>query len=161
MVEGAGVMRAYDGIKAERGVNMESPDFLERSRQLLAKNDSVQICMSGGSMRPTIEDGDMVIIEPIADGKINQGDVVLYQSRYDTAVIHRFIKIERASGEKTITTRGDASSHNDLSVTIDKILGRVKNIERAGESIKVSRPNKSFSIWLLNFWKRLKFWTNE
>src|SRR5215510_1735018 len=128
MVEGAGVMRAYDGIKAERGVHMESPDFLERSRQLLAKNNSVQICMSGGSMRPTIEDGDIVTIEIIVDGKINQGDVVLYQSRYDTAVIHRVIKIERSAGEKTVTTRGDASSHNDLSVSVDKIIGRVKHI---------------------------------
>ncbi len=154
-------MRAYDGIKAERGVHLESPDFLERSRQLLAKNNSVQICMSGGSMRPTIEDGDVVTIEPIVDGKINQGDVVLYQSRYDTAVIHRVIKIERTAGEKTITTRGDASSHNDLSVSMDKVLGRVKNIERAGESIKVSRPKNSFSIWLRDFWKRLKFWTKE
>ena len=32
-VEGVVKMRTYDGIKAERGVNLESTEFLERTRQ--------------------------------------------------------------------------------------------------------------------------------
>ncbi|MEW6129263.1 MAG: signal peptidase I [Acidobacteriota bacterium] len=154
-------MRAYDGIKAERGIHLESPDFLERSRQMLAKNNSMQIFMSGGSMRPTIQDGDLVTIEAISDGKVNQGDIVLFESRFETAVIHRVIKIERIAGKKTITTRGDASTQNDCSIVVTNILGRVKNIERAGESIHVARPHKTLSIWLQSIWKRLKFWRVE
>jgi signal peptidase I len=149
-------MRAYDSIKAERGFNLESPDFLERSRQNLARSLTVEICMSGSSMRPAIEDGDLVTIEPIQDGRLNQGDIILYQSRYDTAVIHRIIKIERSSNERTVITRGDAASQNDLAVPLNKILGRVKHIERAGEPIKMIQPQSKFSIWLMALLKRLK-----
>ena len=84
-------MRAYDGIKAERGreVTLETPDFLEQARQLLSKGIPVELRMSGSSMSPAIEDGDVVTVEPINSDPIRQGDIVLYQSRYDTAVIHR------------------------------------------------------------------------
>jgi signal peptidase I len=152
-------MRAYDSIKAERGITLESPDFLERSRQLLSKNNSIEICMSGSSMRPTIEDGDMVTIEVIADGRVNQGDIVLYQSRFETAVIHRVVRIERTSQERLVITRGDASSQNDLAVPLNKIFGRVKHIERAGESVKMSHPGNQFQGWLDTLLKRLKFWS--
>jgi signal peptidase I len=151
-------MRAYDSIKAERGFHLESPEFLERSRQTLSKSLTVEICMSGSSMRPAIEDGDLVTIEPISDGKINQGDIILYQSRFDTAVIHRVIRIERSSSERLVITRGDAASQNDLAIPLTKILGRVKNIERAGESIKIVRPKSKFSRWISSLFKRLKFW---
>ena len=151
-------MRAYDSIKAERGFNLESPEFLERSRQILSKSQTVEICMSGSSMRPAIEDGDLVTIEPILEGRINQGDIVLYQSRFDTAVIHRVIRIERSSTERIVITRGDAASQNDLAIPLNTILGRIKNIERAGESIKMIRPKSKFSRWVSTLLKRLKFW---
>ncbi len=137
-------MRTYDGIKAERGVNLESPEFLERTRQLLSKKQTIEIFMSGSTMRPTIEDGDVVTIEVVADGKISQGDIILYQSRYDTAVIHRVVRVDRSSSEKSVTTRGDASSQNDPSIPLHNVLGRVKNIERAGEQIKMKKPQHSF-----------------
>jgi signal peptidase I len=149
-------MRAYDSIKAERGFNLESPDFLERSRQNLSRNVTVEICMSGSSMRPAIEDGDLVTIEPIQDGRLSQGDIILYQSKYDTAVIHRIVKIERSLNERTVITRGDAASQNDLAVPLNKILGRVKHIERAGEQINMIQPQSRFSQWLVTLFKRLK-----
>jgi signal peptidase I len=150
-------MRAYDSIKAERGFNLESPDFLERSRQNLSRSLTVEICMSGSSMRPAIEDGDLVTIEPISDGRINQGDIILYQSRFDTAVIHRVVRIERSSNDRTVITRGDAATQNDLAVPLNKVLGRVKHIERAGEQIKMIQPKSKFSQWFLALLKRLKF----
>jgi signal peptidase I len=157
--QGAVTMRAYDSIKAERGITLESPDFLDRSRQLLSKNNSIEICMSGSSMRPTIEDGDMVTLEVIQEGRINQGDIILYQSRFETAVIHRVIRIDRSVHERMVITRGDASSQNDPAIPINKILGRVKHIERAGESVKMSQPMSRFSAWLSALKKRIMFWS--
>jgi signal peptidase I len=149
-------MRAYDSIKAERGFTLESPDFLERSRQNLSRSLTVEICMSGSSMRPAIEDGDLVTIEPIQDGRLSQGDIILYQSRHDTAVIHRIIKIDRSSNERTVITRGDAASQNDLAIPLNKILGRVNHIERAGEPIKLLQPQSRLSQWFINLLRRLK-----
>ncbi|HEU4387713.1 MAG TPA: signal peptidase I [Blastocatellia bacterium] len=147
-------MRAYDGINADRGreVTLETPEFLEQARLLLAKGLPVVIRMSGTSMRPAIEDGDLVTVEPQGDQIARAGDVILYHSVRETAVIHRVVRIDRAQGEVVIITRGDASSQNDLPVPSHRVLGRVKMVERAGERIDVvsSRPRlrERLRAWL-------------
>jgi signal peptidase I len=153
-------MRAYDGIKAERGreVNLETPDFLEQARQLLSRSLPVELRMSGGSMSPAIEDGDIITVEPVSDEPIRQGDIVLYHSRFDTAVIHRVVRIDRSSSEKSILTRGDSASQNDLPVPTHRVLGRVKLVERAGERIKMVRPKRGAFGILFGWFERLKFW---
>jgi signal peptidase I len=152
-------MRAYE-IKAERGreVTLETPDFLDQARQLLSRSLPVELRMSGSSMSPAIEDGDIITLEPVADEAIKQGDIVLYQSRFDTAVIHRIVRLERSSSERSIVTRGDAASHNDSPVPAHRILGRVKRVERAGERIRMVIPKRGFSQTLLAWLHRLKFW---
>ena len=152
-------MRAYE-IKAERGreVTLETPDFLEQARQLLSRSLPVELRMSGSSMSPAIEDGDIITLEPVTEDPIKQGDIVLYQSRMDTAVIHRIIRLERSSAERCIVTRGDAASHNDSPVPLHRILGRVRRVERAGERIKMVIPKRSFSQTILACIHRLKFW---
>ncbi|MGH9823345.1 MAG: signal peptidase I [Blastocatellia bacterium] len=153
-------MRAYDSIKAERGheVNLETPDFLEHARQYLSKRIPVEIRMSGSSMSPAIEDGDLVTVEPLEVGALRAGDIVLYNSLRDTAVIHRIIKVERGSGERSVLTRGDAASQNDIAVPQHRILGRVKLIERAGERINVTPSKYKARYGLLGWLRRLKFW---
>lgn len=152
-------MRAYE-IKAERGreVTLETPDFLEQARQLLSRSLPVELRMSGSSMRPAIEDGDVITLEPITEEPIKQGDIVLYHSRFDTAVIHRVIRLERSASERCIVTRGDAASHNDTPVPVHRILGRVKRVERAGERIRMVVPKRSLPQTLLAWLHRLKFW---
>jgi len=153
-------MRAYD-IKTERGreVTLETPDFLEQARQLLSRNLPIQLRMSGSSMSPAIADGDVITVEPVGDDEpIKQGDIVLYHSRFDTAVIHRVIRLERASSDRCILTRGDAASHNDAPVPLHRILGRVRRVERAGERIKMMAPRRGLIQTLIAWLHQLKFW---
>jgi len=152
-------MRAYE-IKAERGreVTLETPDFLEQARQLLSRSLSLELRMSGSSMSPAIEDGDVITVEPVAEDPVKQGDIVLYHSRFDTAVIHRVIRLERSSSERCIVTRGDAASHNDVPVPLHRILGRVRRVERLGERIKMVVPKRSFAQTLMAWLHRWKFW---
>jgi len=152
-------MRAYE-IKAERGrkVTLETPDFLEQARQLLSRSLPVELRMSGSSMSPGIEDGDIITVEPITAEPIKAGDIVLYHSRFDTAVIHRVVRLERSSSERCIVTRGDAASHNDGPVPLHRVLGRVSRVERAGERIRMVVPKLSLSQTLLSWLLRLRFW---
>ena len=152
-------MRAYE-IKAERGreVTLETPDFLGQARQLLSRRLPVELRMSGSSMSPAIEDGDVITVEPVAEEPVKQGDIVLYHSRFDTAVIHRVIRLERSLSERCIVTRGDAASHNDVPVPLHRILGRVKRVERLGERIKMVVPKRSFLQTILAWLHRWKFW---
>lgn len=154
-------MRAYDGIKAERGreVNLETPDFLEQARQLLTKSVPIEIKMSGSSMSPTIEDGDVVTVEPVSSSPLSAGDIILYNSLRDTAVIHRVVRVEkRGSSERAVITRGDAASQNDIAVPIHRILGKVKVIDRAGEQITLSRTDYRIHVKFLAWLSRFKFW---
>lgn len=153
-------MRAYDGIKAERGreVTLETPDFLEHARVLLSKNLAIAIRMSGSSMRPSIEDGDIVLIEPLADELVKTGDVILYHSQRDTAVIHRVIRIEKSASERAVITRGDAAAQNDSPVPYHRVLGRVQRVERAGEHIDLRRPRRPLLKRLVAWLKHLRFW---
>jgi signal peptidase I len=152
-------MRAYD-IKTERGreATLETPDFLEQARQLLSRSLPVELRMSGTSMSPAIEDGDIITVEPITDEPVKQGDIVLYHSRFDTAVIHRVIRLERALSERCIVTRADAALHSDSPVPMHRVLGRVRQVERAGERIKMVAPKRSFTQTMLAWLLYLKFW---
>ena len=154
-------MRAYDGIKAKREVNLETPNFLDQARQQLFRSIPVEVRMSGGSMRPAIEDGDIITILPLKDAPIKPGDVVLYQSRFDTAVIHRVIRVEKSSSERMVVTRGDASSQTDAPVPLDRILGIVKRVERAGERVNMAGPKRGLSPWLTNLLRKFKFWSDR
>ena len=153
-------MRAYDGIKADRGreVTLETPDFLQQARVQLGKGLPVVIRMSGTSMRPAIEDGDLITVEPAVEESVRTGDVILYHSVRDTAVIHRVVRIDRSQAEIVIITRGDASSQNDTPVPFHRVLGSVKIVERAGERIDVAsnRPRAiaRIRIWLNRFFSR-------
>jgi len=151
-------MRAYDGIKAERGreVALETPDFLEQARKLLSRSIPIQLRMSGGSMRPAIEDGDIITVEPIDDDAIRQGEIVLYRTRLETAVIHRVVRIERSSSDKAIVTRGDGALQNDLPVPIHRVLGRVRTVERAGQQVTMERPQRSIRDRLAGWLRRLR-----
>jgi signal peptidase I len=155
-------MRAYDGIKAERGhgVDLGMPDFLEQARQLLSKSVPIEIKMSGSTMSPVIEDGDLITVEPIEESLLRPGDIILYNSLRDTAVIHRVIRVEKGdSADRSIITRGDAASQNDLAVPFHRVLGRVKRIERAGEQIAVARSSNKFRETVKSWLTALKFWS--
>jgi signal peptidase I len=154
-------MRAYDGIKAERGrkVNLETAEFLDHARRLLSSSITLEIRMSGGSMSPAIEDGDVVTIEPVGETQLRAGDIVLYQSRSDTAVIHRVIKIDRSSPERAAITRGDAASQTDPPVPLSRIIGRIKLVERAGEEVDTARPRRGLIRYVVRALRRLRFWS--
>jgi signal peptidase I len=155
-------MRAYDGIKAERGhgVDLGTPDFLEQARQLLSKSVPIEIKMSGSTMSPVIEDGDLITIEPIQENALRAGDIILYNSLRDTAVIHRVVRVEKGdSADRSIITRGDAASQNDLAVPFHRVLGRVKLIERAGEQISVARSGNKLRAVIKSWLSFLKFWS--
>ena len=68
--------------------------------------------VSGGSMRPALDPGDLVIVR--RDSRPRRGDIVLARAKGHGAVLHRVVAIE---GDGDITTRGDANRVNDAVTT--------------------------------------------
>lgn len=74
-----------------------------------------------GSMSPTIEIGDVVIVK-ITDN-VEKNDIIVYEEEKNY-ITHRLIDIK----EENFITSGDANNTDDKPVNKDKLLGRVELI---------------------------------
>jgi signal peptidase I len=79
-----------------------------------------------GSMAPTYEVGDIVLIDEVDTNTLQEGDIIQYVS-YDntTKIIHRIIEITEEDGRVYYLTKGDANPSSDFRpITSQRILGR-------------------------------------
>lgn len=112
---------------------LSQPDLIQRARFALARGEPIQLELSGHSMVPTILAGEAILIEPIPPDQVAIGDIVLYRSLSDTAVIHRVRRIEDDGYLGRIITRGDAARLDDFPVSLERVLGYAVAVEREGE----------------------------
>lgn len=83
----------------------------------------------GGSMRPCIHDGDVVVVEPCMQPRC--GDVVL-AAQSGRVLVHRVLGRAVIAGRAYVFTRGDAAPQPDAPVPVECVLGRVAQVERPG-----------------------------
>ena len=85
------------------------------------------IAVASGSMSPTINKGDVVIIEKVDDDyhKIKKGDVLAF--RYENvAIVHRIVNIVKDGNHYYFYTKGDANSNEDnFAIEEDMVIGVV------------------------------------
>jgi len=97
-----------------------------------------------GSMRPSIEPGDVAIIAKIPVKNIRVGDVIEYRHAPKVNVVHRLIEIDDNQGQKLFITRGDANDAADepfLAVnTVGKVVFNVPKIGWAANAVKQFLP---------------------
>lgn len=67
-----------------------------------------------GSMRPTIDPGDVIVSVPVDAEDVRVGDVVTFERPDGSGnVTHRVVAIDREDGEVHVTTKGDANESVD------------------------------------------------
>jgi signal peptidase I len=107
--------------------------FDDVTAELLQRGARVRFRAIGESMQPTIEDGELIAVEPVSPSVIRRGDILLY--RGDGGVrIHRVIGISRSERNHSFRLCGDASVSSDTPIEATQILGRVVAVERRGQS---------------------------
>lgn len=84
----------------------------------------------GGSMRPCIQDGDAVVVEPCAQPR--RGDVVL-AAQHGRVVVHRVLGRAVIEERAYVLTQGDATPWPDAPIPAERVLGRVAQVERPGQ----------------------------
>ena len=138
-------MQARSKARTENSqADLTTLDFLRLASYQFSQESELRVRMAGKSMCPAIEENDFVSIDPVAKEQLTVGDVVLYASLSDTAVIHRISRIDKG----LIVTKGDSCTIEDTPVPIDRVLGKVVNIERDGISVSVNQPRP-------NLWRRI------
>jgi hypothetical protein len=98
----------------------ESVAFHLLSSELISAGHGLRFQAVGRSMLPTIKDGEIVHVKPVATNMLRVGDIILLR----TGEQFRAHRIIRKCGEFFIT-RGDAGVDTDGEIRCDQILGRV------------------------------------
>ena len=85
------------------------------------------IAVASGSMSPTINKGDVVVIEKVDDDyhKIKKGDVLAFNYE-NVAIVHRIVNIVKDGNHYYFYTKGDANSNEDnFAIEEDMVIGVV------------------------------------
>ncbi|MBS7621924.1 signal peptidase I, partial [Candidatus Bathyarchaeota archaeon] len=99
------------------------------------------LAVASGSMLPTLNIGDLIIVQKINPAEINvgklHGDILVFRNpkRPGELIVHRAIKIQPAGNYFMITTAGDASGGEsdgfspwNSSLLIGKVIARIPAI---------------------------------
>jgi signal peptidase len=82
--------------------------------------------IASGSMRPTLDVGDIAITVQTRPENIKVGDVIQYWREGESApIIHRVIETYKSGGTTYITTKGDANNAPDDPVTPTQTVGKL------------------------------------
>ncbi|RLG76945.1 MAG: signal peptidase I [Thermoprotei archaeon] len=78
-----------------------------------------------GSMRPSIEVGDLVVVKNVNTSDLRVGDVIAYV-KGKTIVLHRIVMLTSVRGETAFITKGDANTAVDPNPILpEQIVGRL------------------------------------
>jgi len=116
---------------------LSNSDLLKLSGSLIERGASIRFRAKGFSMRPFIQDGDLITVSPLRNYPARVGDVVLYKTANDRAIVHRVILKTRIDGRAIFFVKGDANLSRPEEAARESVLGRVTAIERNGRERKL------------------------
>jgi hypothetical protein len=111
---------------------------------LLRGGTPVRLEVTGHSMSPFIQSGDVVTIEPLRGRRPALGEVVALTPG-GRLLVHRLVGWDR--GRALI--RGDVAPGADPAAAPDELLGRVTRVERGGRRVRLGLGVERLPIaWL-------------
>jgi len=90
--------------------------------------------VGSGSMRPTMDVGDIVIIAKMPADVVKLGDIIQFRRPEKVTMMHRVVEIQEVGGSKLFITKGDANDEPDADPVIpENVVGKaVFNIPKIG-----------------------------
>lgn len=130
--------------------------------QLALRTEYPALAVASGSMLPTLNIGDLIIVQGVNPEKICadklKGDILVFRNPYNPSelIVHRAVKIERRGSYYLITTLGDYYSRYgerdqfspwNSSLLIGKVIARVPYIGNLSLLFQAERG--TFSLLLV------------
>jgi len=103
------------------------------AREELAQGGLIRLRVSGDSMAPLIEPGDVVLVRHVNPEDLRRGDLILVEQG-GAFLTHRLV----AADAHLVRTKGDNASHADPPVLPQDVLGRVIGVEK-GDVVSLSK----------------------
>ena len=87
-----------------------------------------------GSMRPSLDVGDVVIVGKVPVDTIEPGDIIQFREAEGIATVHRVVEIQEIEGNMVFITQGDDNREPDPNpVLAANVVGKVIfNIPKVG-----------------------------
>jgi hypothetical protein len=106
-------------------------------RDAVAKTrGEVWLRFRGGSMAPTLRDGDLIRVRQVAPDALAFGDIVVFEAA-QASVVHRLL---RAPFLRTsLLTKGDNASRPDRPFAPDRLVGKVCTVRRGAVRLDLDR----------------------
>jgi signal peptidase I len=111
---------------------------LELAVEVARTFGSLRLRVTGTSMLPAIQPGDLLTIDRVNLRDTSPGEIVLF-ARGGRLFAHRIVHASGGDSDPCLVTRGDRLIETDPPVFQSELLGRVTSIERAGSQVR-SRP---------------------
>lgn len=102
---------------------------------LLDFGGAALVPVRGGSMHPTLRDGDRVVVAPFL-GLPEPGQIVLARVA-DNLIAHRLVSIEMQTGRRLYRLQGEHEPGYDAGALREDILGRVVAVLRQNRRIEI------------------------
>lgn len=96
-----------------------------------------------GSMEPTINVNDLIIIKKCEESEIQKGDIITYKKEDGSIVTHRIVKINKENGQNVYTTKGDNNEiEDDETIKHSQVHGKyLFKIQGMGEFVENLQKN--------------------
>ncbi len=106
---------------------MYTPLFADILQQEL----DLRVKVTGRSMRPFINNGEVVTLRKVSPESLKCGDIIYYTTKNETPVLHRIISKTVLPGNIiTFRTKGDALLQKDEPIGADRLLGKAFKVEK-------------------------------
>jgi hypothetical protein len=96
---------------------------------------SLRLAVTSDSMRPLLQTGDEVVVQPVDPEVLQPGDVIVVE-RGGEWITHRLVAVD----ERGWHTHGDNTRYADEAAGVAEIVGRVSMIERGNQTIDLRKP---------------------
>lgn len=96
----------------------------------------VWLRFQGGSMAPTLREGDLLCIRHVAPDELAFGDIVVFELA-EASVVHRLLCAPRL--RMPLLTKGDNAWRVDRPFAPDRLVGKVCTVRRGAARIDLER----------------------
>jgi hypothetical protein len=123
---------------SERMISNTDLDAL--ARQVLQAGCTLRFVVSGTSMHPFLQDGDVVELAPLGDHPLGWSEVALARAPGGMLVLHRVYRLRRSKGVCQLLLRGDNRPDSDGWISPSDVLGRVQRAWRSSQRLSLISP---------------------
>jgi signal peptidase I len=112
-------------------------EFAGLAREITRHGSSLRFEVRGGSMYPSVRDGDTLLVGGLDSCAPRLGDVVLCMRTETRLAVHRVVRRRWRDGQERYLVKGDRSPTPDGWLPCEAIVGRVVAIERNGRMMRL------------------------